>query len=177
MNSKLLILGLLTGSVLSSAAGTIFTGFDTSDGFTTGGTSDVSLTDGSLTVTFSGGQQQQMFDAPSYRGGPAGYLFVNTGPGSASFTGTSERSVTGNTDVGSVSFNIGVQELSFYAADRANGTPTFRLLDTFGNTLLTQNPPYVIALDNLRASTVPEPSSALLSAFGLLLGVSRRNRK
>ena len=58
----------------SNAQVLVTTEFDTSDGFVTGGTADV-VVDG--LVTFSGGQQQQMFLGAAYNNGPAGYLFIN----------------------------------------------------------------------------------------------------
>ena len=61
---------------VTASAQTISTEFNTSDGFITGPTngaaaaagafSDVTLTNGAFDVTFSGGQQQQGFDGPSY---------------------------------------------------------------------------------------------------------------
>ena len=106
-------------SFTASAAPTISTSFDLVDGFTTGGTAPVILNDGSFTATFSGGQQQQMFDGPSYNSGPAAYLFVNGGTG---FSGTSGAVAASTGDAtGLIDFNQGVSEVSFFAANRANG--------------------------------------------------------
>ena len=100
-------------------ASSINTSFDTTDGFVTGDTAPVILSDGSFTATFSGGQQQQMFDGPSYNSGPAAYLFINGGTG---FTGTSGNTAASTGDAtGQVDFNQGVTEISFFAANRANG--------------------------------------------------------
>jgi len=210
MSLKNILLLALAGH---ASASTISTTFATSEGFTTGDTSDVVLSTAGLDVTFSGGLQEQSFDGPAYNNGPDAYFFVNAGP-TGSFTGSFGRSIMGNIDIGTVTFSSGLQELSFNAADRANGTPSFRLLDTGGNLILTQtitgtdnrnadtffsydssnlggnligsiefdnagpaaNPPYVIAIDNFTASTVPEPSTALLGSLALLLGVARRKR-
>ena len=113
-------------------AQTVTTEFGTPDGFTTGGTADVVL-DG--LVTFSGGQQQQMFLGGAYNNGPAGYLFINGGGG---FNGAAS---TG--DTGSILFGGGgATEVSFHAANLQNGPATsFTSFDVNGNfieTLLTQ---------------------------------------
>ena len=212
---KTTTLTLLALSAISASATTISTSFSTSDGFVNRSTDDVVLASDNFAVTFSGGVQEQSFDGPAYNSGPDAYFFVNAGPGT--FTGSfGVRPLAGNVDVGTISFNTGVTSLSFYAADRANGTPSFRLLDLDGNTLTTelitgttnrsangatpfefsstdfdgalfgsiefdnagpaQNPPYVIAIDNFSATSVPEPSSALLGALGALLAISRRRR-
>ena len=113
-------------------AQTVTTEFGTPDGFTTGGTADVVL-DG--LVTFSGGQQQQMFLGGAYNNGPAGFLFINGGGG---FNGAAS---TG--DTGSILFGGGgATEVSFHAANLQNGPATsFTSFDVNGNfieTLLTQ---------------------------------------
>lgn len=132
---------------LTATADVLTTGFDTADGFVTGPTNGaaaaagafddvtVSSASGAFSATFSGGQQQQGFDFPSYQAGGNGYLFVNTGPGSAVFTGTSGNTITGGANngdqTGSISFNsLGASTVSFYAADRANGPASS--LDIFG---------------------------------------------
>ena len=212
---KTTTLTLLALSAISASATTISTSFSTGDGFVSRSTSDVVLTDNDFTVTFSGGVQEQSFDGPAYNAGPDAYFFVNAGPGT--FTGSfGVRPLPGNVDVGTITFNTGVISLSFFAADRANGTPSFRLLDIDGNILTTEsitgtsnrnsdgatpfefsssdfggalfgslefdnagpaaNPPYVIAIDSFSATGVPEPSSALLSALGALLVISKRRR-
>ncbi len=109
-------------------ATTISTQFDNSDGFVTGDFGDVTLTEGDFTVTFRGGQQQQMFDLPSYNVNPAGYLFIN-----GTFTGGSGQTASGDgidDDRGLVDFNQGVAEISFYAANRGNGASV--RIDIFG---------------------------------------------
>ena len=140
---------------LTAVADTVTTGFDTSDGFITAPVNGaapaagafnavtVQSTTGTFAATFSGGQQQQMFDGPSYQAGPAAYLFVNTGPGSAVFTGTSGNTITGGANngdqTGSIFFNnFGASQVSFYAADRANGAAsTLDIFDINGALLLT----------------------------------------
>lgn len=135
----------------AAQGGSVTTEFDTSDGFVTSPVNgaapapdafeDVVLSDGGFSATFSGGQQQQMFDGPSYNNGPAAYLFVNTGPGAAVFTGASGNTITGGANngdqTGSISFSTGATEVSFFAADRANGpASTLDIFDTGGNLLL-----------------------------------------
>ena len=136
----------------TAAAQTISTEFNTADGFITGpqnGTvpadgafDDVTLTDGDFSVTFSGGQQQQMLDFDSYNNGPAGFLFVNTGTGPAVFTGITGNFITGGANNGDNNGLItfggpGAAEVSFYAADRANGAvTTIDIFDTSGGILL-----------------------------------------
>ncbi|MEM1109817.1 MAG: PEP-CTERM sorting domain-containing protein [Planctomycetota bacterium] len=135
----------------ANAQSVVDTGFDTADGFVTGPINgdapaagafdDVSLSSGDLQVTFSGGQQQQFFDGPSYQAGGTGFLFVNTGGGSAVFTGTSGNTITGGANNGdqngAISFSQGVTEVSFFGADRANGAATtIDIFDTSGGLLL-----------------------------------------
>ena len=132
-------------SAVASAQTIISTEFNTSDGFitgpingatpATGAFDDVTLTNGAFSVIFSGGQQQQSFDGGSYNNGPAAYLFVNTGGGDAVFTGGSGNTITGGANNGDnnglISFGgFGASEVSFFAADRANGANT--ALDIFG---------------------------------------------
>ena len=99
------------------------TEFATGDGFITGDTADVVL--GGL-VTFSGGQQQQMFLGGAYNNGPAGFLFINGGGG---FNGA-----TSTGDTGSILFGGGgATEVSFHAANLANGpATTFTAFDVNG---------------------------------------------
>lgn len=147
---KLRFCSLVAAALLSvfaagdGAAQTVSTGFDLADGFITGpingstavaGAFDaVTVSDSGFEVTFAGGQQQQSFDGGSYQAGGNGYLFANTGGGSAVFTGTSGNTITGGANngdqTGSISFNIGASEVSFFAADRANGAAS--TLDIFG---------------------------------------------
>lgn len=108
--------------------------------FTTGDFNPVTLTSGAFGVTFSGGQQQQMFDGGSYNNGPAGYLFLNTGPGAATFVGSTGNAITGGANNGDQNGLItfsgpGAGSVSFYAADRANGTSSFEVFDTAGASL------------------------------------------
>ena len=119
-------------TVTGTHATTVSTGFGEADGFVTGGSNAVTV---DSLVTFSGGQQQQMFDMGSYEAGPAGYLFVNTGGGSSVFTGSSGNSITGGVNNGDSNGLIsilggGATEVSFYAADRANGVSSS--LNIFG---------------------------------------------
>ena len=72
-------------------------------------------------MTFSDGQQQQGFDLPSYNSNPAGYLFIN---GQGGFTGTSGNTADPTGDTGLIDFNLGVSEVSFFAANRGNGAAT-----------------------------------------------------
>ena len=136
-------------SFTATAAPTISTSFDLADGFATGGTAPVILNDGSFTATFSGGQQQQMFDGPSYNSGPAAYLFVNGGTG---FTGTSGNTAASTGDAaGLIDFNQGVSEISFFAANRANGPEgTINIFAEDDVTLLGSVP--VIQSENTEAS-------------------------
>ena len=144
-----LCLAFLFSGVVS--AQTIMTEFNTSDGFVTGPINGataaagafvpVTLSNGAFSATFSGGQQQQGFDGPSYNSGPAGYLFVNTGPGAAVFTGASGNTITGGANngdqTGAITFSgLGASEVSFFAADRANGANSVaNVFDTFGASL------------------------------------------
>jgi hypothetical protein len=101
------------------ATSTISTEFDTSDGFVTGDFGDVTLAHGTFSVTFSGGQQQQGFDGPSYSAPPAAYMFIN-----GLFAGSFGNTVAGdgvNDDAGLIDFDIGAREVSFFAANRGNG--------------------------------------------------------
>ncbi len=124
-----LAIGLVSGSI--ARAGLIVTTFSNAEGFATGSSAPVTLTSGGLSAVFSGGIQQRSFDGPAYNAGPDAYMIVN-----GTFTGSFGGMMTGNTDVGSVVFNVGVDELSFFAADRANGTPSLRVLGTDGITVL-----------------------------------------
>lgn len=130
---SLLLLPILSVSVASAT--TISTSFGPADGFADRATGPVVLRDGAFAVTFSGGQGETRLDGPSYRTGPSAYFFAN-GPG---FVGSFNRELAPTGDIGSVSFNLGVLSLSFAAADRSNGTPSFRILDLNGDTLLTQS--------------------------------------
>lgn len=104
----------------------VTTEFNTGDGFVTGATFDVEV-DG--LVTFSGGQQQQMFLGAGYNIGPAAYLFIN---GAGGFNGAAS---TG--DIGNISFGGGgATSVSFHAANLANGAATtFTSFDVNGDVL------------------------------------------
>ncbi|MEM7626206.1 MAG: PEP-CTERM sorting domain-containing protein [Planctomycetota bacterium] len=137
--------------------------FSTAEGFTIGGTAPVDLSTGNLTLTVSGGQQQQSFDGPSYNAGPDAYLFIS-GP---SFTGSFGGSTPGTGDTGDLTFNRGVTEVSFFAADRANGTPTVRVFGIDDTTVLAEVP--VTGTSN-QAGSGATPLSFNANALGGLIG-------
>ena len=116
-----------------NAQTTFNTEFNTSDGFVTGGTADVVVAND--LITFSGGQQQQMFSGLAYNNGPAAYLFINGGGG---FNGASSTGDTGNIFFG----GGGATAVSFHAANLANGSATeftaFDADDVEIESLLTQ---------------------------------------
>ncbi len=159
MRSFAQLSGALAATLLlttGAQAGIITTEFNTSDGFVTGDTGDITLTDGAgFEVTFSGGQQQQMFDGPSYNNGPAGFLFINDGPGTAGFDGGNPTTgpATGdgiNDDIGSILFNVGASSVSFFAANRANGASSTVNVFSLDGSLLTSAPiPNGATADNL----------------------------
>lgn len=127
---RVLTLLLLTCFATNTFAQTITTGFDNAT-FPTGSMAAVTIPNvsSSFTATFSGGQQQQMFDGPSYNMGNDAYLFIN-----GTFNGVSD-----STDVGSIVLSMGATTVSFYAANRANGnTATYRVLDVNGVQLDSQ---------------------------------------
>lgn len=160
-----LIVAVAVFSSSIAGAQTITTSFDTSDGFVTGPTNGAAAAAGAFApvtlgstsafdVTFSGGQQQQMFDGPSYNSGPAAFLFVNTGPGAAVFTGASGNTITGGANNGDANGLIsfggpGASSVSFFAADRANGASTTgTVFDTAGAALTTFTIPSGNVSDN-----------------------------
>ena len=111
----------ILATLVSTEAITVSTGFNTTDGFTQGGTADVTLNNA---VTFSGGQQQQGFLQSAYDQGPAAYLFINSGPG---FNGA-----TSTGDTGAISFGLqGATNVTFFAANLANG-PGAGIISVFG---------------------------------------------
>ena len=116
-------IAILSGvfTLISAEATLISTEFGTADGFITGGTNDVVLDN---LVTFSGGQQQQMFLPGAYNVGPAAYLFINGGGG---FNGANSTGDTGVIDFGLA----GATTVSFFAANLANG-PGTGILSVFG---------------------------------------------
>lgn len=147
-------------------AATITTQFDTSDGFVTGDFGDVTLTSGSLSVTFSGGQQQQGFDLPSYNVNPAAYMFIN-GPFTGSFGGTVSGDGTDD-DSGMIDFNIGVVEVSFFAANRGFGAGT--TLNIFGVDDTTMLGSISITQTSNQASDGAMLTTITGSDFGGLIG-------
>lgn len=168
MMKRMLLGTMLLGLVLATPAlaGSISTQFNVSDGFVTGDFGAVTLVDDDLEVTFSGGQQQQMFDLPSYNGNPAGYLFVN-GP----FTGSFGNTVSGDgadDDSGLIDFNVGVSDVSFFAANRGNGPQvTLSIFGTDDTTLLGTVP--------ITQTSNQDPDGAALTTlaaadFGGLIG-------
>ena len=134
-------------------AQTVTTEFATGDGFVTGDLTDQVL-DG--LVTFTGGQQQQMFLGGAYNNGPAAFLFVN---GAGGFNGGGGQNAVSTGDTGSIVFGgAGATAVSFHAADLANGAATsFTSFDVNGvqiETLLTQ-------VSNLNAN--PDDAGEILS--------------
>ncbi|MDJ0508243.1 MAG: hypothetical protein QNJ64_03145 [Crocosphaera sp.] len=125
---------IASSSALGANVFTASTSFNTTDGFVTGDFDPVTISDGLLEVTFSGGQQQQMFDVPSYNSNPAAYLFIN-GPGG--FTGGFGNTAAPTGDTGLIDFNVGVSEVSFFAANRGNGAGvTLNILGVDDSTVL-----------------------------------------
>ena len=141
MKRTFLGLSIAAATMLAQAAATpvvVETEFNTSDGFVTGARNGdapiaasfapVSIGDG--LVTFSGGQQQQMFDGPSYNNGPAGFIFINGGGSQTPFVGTSGNSAIGDggafdgisDDQGFIDIGgFGASEVSFTGANRGLG--------------------------------------------------------
>ena len=152
---KTLILFCVIFISMPAFAVPISTSFSTSDGFITGDPASVTLSNGGFSVTFSGGQQQQMFDGPSYNVAPDAYLFIN---GTGGFNGADP---TG--DKGLVDFNIGVTEVSFFAADRGNGNGTIRVFGLDDMTVLaTQS----VTQDDIRPIANPMQSIFSSADFG-----------
>ena len=123
---------MLAISAVSLQASIIDTSFSTGDGFLTGVTdTPVTLNDstGEFSATFLGGVQQQFIDGASYNTGPDAYLVVN---------GTFINQ-TDNNDTATITFSSGVELLSFFAADRANGVPSLRVFGTDGTILAEQD--------------------------------------
>lgn len=153
---------LLAASPLA-AGFEVSTSFDTSDGFVTGDSSDVTLSNGPFDVTFSGGQQQQGFDLPSYNSNPAAFLVIN-GTFAGSFGGTA----TGSSDIATIDFNLGVTDVSFFAAIRGLGaSSTIRVFGIDDTTLLTTAS---ITQTNIQPSASPTLTSFSSSALGAVIG-------
>jgi len=106
------------------AAQDITSGFNTGEGFTTGSFAPVTLsstTAPGFGVTFSGGQQQQIFDMGSYANGPAAYLFIN-GVFQGSFFGETASGDGINDDTGLIDFfGFGASQVAFSGANRGFG--------------------------------------------------------
>ncbi len=157
---------LASGVFVASAAtaSTVSTNFDLSDGFVTGGLAPVSVSNGFLDVTFSGGQQQQMFDGPSYNTNPSAYLFVN-GPGFIGNISGTEAVSTG--DMGLIDFNVPVSEVSFFGANRAMGAATtLRVLGVDGTLLDT----ILITQTSNQLGDGAVPTMISSEALGALIG-------
>lgn len=126
---------LCLGCASVGGADTISTSFSVADGFTSRSFDPVTLTEGNFSATFDGGFREASFDGPAYNTGPDAYFFLN----GSNFTGSfNTRPISSSTDVGTVDFNIGVTELSFFAVDRANGTPSLRILGVDGSVLASE---------------------------------------
>ncbi len=100
---------------------TLSTQFNSDEGFITGSTDPVTISEGILSATFSSGQQQEFFFPPAYNVGPAGFIFNNNPPAN---TGTVFDTIASTGDAGFIDFNIGVSEVSFFGANLANGLGT-----------------------------------------------------
>ena len=165
-----LALAMAAGLAVShaSAQSSVDTGFDTSDGFVTGALNPgTSLNSGDFAVTFDNGQQQQMFDGPSYNVGPAGFLFVNGGPG---FTGGSGQNAASTGDQGTISFSQGATEVSFFGANRGQGAAvTVEALGLDGSVLGSQ----LITQTNIQAATNPTLTTFNANDLGGLIGSLR----
>ena len=160
MCAAVLILAL---PAVVKAGPVVSTSFDTSDGFVTGSSSDVTLSDGPFQVTFSGGQQQQGFDFNSYNSNPAAYMVIN-----GTFTGGFGGTASGASDTATIDFNLGVTEVSFFAANRANGAgTTIRVLGLDDSTVLATE---FITQTSIQPSTSPTLTSFSSSSLGALIG-------
>ena len=125
---------ICSSSALGATVFTASTSFDTTDGFITGDFNPVTISDGLLEVTFSGGQQQQGFDIPSYNSNVAAYLFIN---GDGGFTGSLGNTADPTGDTGLIDFNLGVSEVSFFASNQGNGAGvTLNILGVDDSTIL-----------------------------------------
>ena len=154
-----LALSLLAAPALAQSV--ITTGFDTSDGFTTGTLNPgTTLDSGDFSVTFTDGQQQQMVFPAAYNVGPAGFLFVNDPPAVGVFESTG--------DVGTIDFGQGSTEVSFFAANLANGAATtFRAIGTDGTTVLGS---VAVTQTNIQAANNPELTVFNALELGGLIG-------
>ncbi|MFN3190583.1 MAG: PEP-CTERM sorting domain-containing protein [Aureliella sp.] len=143
-------------------AGIVLTSFSESDGFGLDG-SPVSLTsqDGSLTATFTGGIARTGFDFPSHNTGRDAYYIIN-----GDFLGSSGQLQSGSTDVGTITFNRGVESVSFFAADRASGTPALRIRSISGDILASRQ----ISFTSNSDGTGARPFEFESTDFGQLIG-------
>ena len=160
-----IIPGLFYSSSALASTFTVETSFNSSDGFITGDFNDVTVSDGLLDVTFSGGQQQQMFDLQSYNSNPAGYLFIN---GQGGFQGSSGNTADPTGDTGLIDFNLGVSEVSFFAANRGNGPAvTLNILGVDDMTILET---ILITQDSNQPADGAVPTMISASDVGGLIG-------
>lgn len=139
---KKFLIGLTAAAIMSTPAlatpVVVSTEFGLADGFVQGALngaapiaeSFAAVTIGNGLVTFSGGQQQQAFDGPSYNNGPAGYIFINGGGSNTPFVGASGNSAIGDggafdgisDDQGFIDFGgLGASSVSFTGANRGLG--------------------------------------------------------
>ncbi len=120
----------VTGAEAQDSLSTTFSSAE----FATGSTADVTLVSdsGSFSALFSGGIQEQAFHGPAYSDSNDAYFFVN-----GTFTGSFGRDLTGTTDdEGTITFSAGgVDNVSFFAGDFANGVPTLSVFGVDGSAL------------------------------------------
>ncbi len=117
-------LGLLTAGVSTAQAFTVATDFDDASAIPSG-TEFITLTDGPLQATFSGGVRQAGVLAAAYNTFPGAYLIINAGGAGlggveSQFGSTLASALTPddvNNDVATIDFNIGVEEVSFAIAE------------------------------------------------------------
>ncbi|MGF1483290.1 MAG: hypothetical protein ACFBZ8_02875 [Opitutales bacterium] len=120
--------GAFSFGVASASAFTVATNFDDAAAIPSG-TEFITLTDGPLQATFSGGVRQAFVLGPAYNTSPGAYLIINAGgaglPGVESQFGSTLASALttedANNDVATIDFNIGVEEVSFAVAELGNG--------------------------------------------------------
>ncbi|MEM8792891.1 MAG: hypothetical protein AAGE80_14820 [Pseudomonadota bacterium] len=120
LGAGLLFLGFATAANAATTT-TLTTQFNADEGFVTGDTGDVTLSDGGLSVTFSGGQQLNFFNPAAYNVGPAAYLFLNGTLPDIAGDPADPGPATGSSDIGLIDFSIGASSVSFFAANIGNG--------------------------------------------------------
>lgn len=146
---------MLASMSSSASAAIVTTTFSTADGFSASPAPVTLLSDdGSFSTIFSGGIQRVGFDSASHN--DDAYFFIN-----GTFTGNSD-SQTGTTDIGTIEFSRGVETVSFFAADRANGTPELRILSPSGQILATRQ---ITSTVNIPGSRPFEFNSASLGSL------------